>query len=63
MIRWGLSEKSSETFDVQMVTRYEMGLKTWADWLETHVNRTKTKLFFVSLSPAHLRYVFYYLQF
>ncbi|XP_058218134.1 protein trichome birefringence-like 34 [Rhododendron vialii] len=54
-ISWGLSEKSNETFDVQMVTRYEMGLKTWADWLEIHVNCTKTKLFFVSLSPAHLR--------
>lgn len=60
LIRWKSSEKSNGTFEVDMVRRYEMGLKTWVDWLETHVNRTKTKLFFVSLSPAHLRYVFCY---
>ncbi|KAH7842365.1 hypothetical protein Vadar_004462 [Vaccinium darrowii] len=54
-VLWRSSEKSNGTFEVDMVRRYEMGLKTWADWLETHVNRTRTKLFFVSLSPAHLR--------
>ncbi|GFP92777.1 protein trichome birefringence-like 34 [Phtheirospermum japonicum] len=33
--------------------RYEMGLNTWSDWLEININRTKTKLFFMSLSPLH----------
>ncbi|KAL7095238.1 hypothetical protein ACP275_10G011500 [Erythranthe tilingii] len=39
---------------VQMKLRlYEMALNTWSDWLEININRTKTKLFFTSLSPAH----------
>ncbi|KAH6837671.1 TRICHOME BIREFRINGENCE-LIKE 34 [Perilla frutescens var. hirtella] len=33
--------------------RYEMALNTWSDWLEFNINRTKTNLFFVSLSPFH----------
>ncbi|KAG6437050.1 hypothetical protein SASPL_101957 [Salvia splendens] len=33
--------------------RYEMALTTWSDWLEVNVNRTKTKIFFMSLSPYH----------
>ncbi|KAL6534415.1 hypothetical protein OROHE_013340 [Orobanche hederae] len=33
--------------------RYEMALNTWSDWLELNINRNKTKLFFMSLSPYH----------
>ncbi|KAL6508067.1 hypothetical protein OROGR_024262 [Orobanche gracilis] len=33
--------------------RYEMALNTWSDWLELNINRNKTKLFFMSLSPFH----------
>ncbi|XP_047315990.1 protein trichome birefringence-like 34 [Impatiens glandulifera] len=32
---------------------YAMALNTLSDWVETHVNRSKTKLFFVSMSPSH----------
>ncbi|KAL0347516.1 UNVERIFIED_CONTAM: protein trichome birefringence-like 34 [Sesamum calycinum] len=32
---------------------YEMALNTWAEWLEININRTKTKLFFMSISPYH----------
>ncbi|CAN1303447.1 Protein trichome birefringence-like 34 [Linum perenne] len=39
--------------EVKMPRVYEMALQTWADWLEVHVNRTKTQLFFVSMSPTH----------
>ncbi|KAH6783549.1 TRICHOME BIREFRINGENCE-LIKE 34 [Perilla frutescens var. hirtella] len=34
---------------------YEMCLNTWSDWLEININRTKTKLFFMSLSPYHYK--------
>lgn len=40
---------------VEMVRVYEMALRTWSDWLEVHVNRSKTQLFFVSMSPTHQR--------
>lgn len=42
--------------EVKMLQCYEMALKTWSAWLETHVNRTKTQLFFVSNSATHSRY-------
>ncbi|XP_020553729.1 protein trichome birefringence-like 34 [Sesamum indicum] len=35
--------------------RYEMGLSTWSEWLEMNINRTKTKLFFMSVSPYIFR--------
>ncbi|XP_051131277.1 protein trichome birefringence-like 34 [Andrographis paniculata] len=35
--------------------RFEMALNTWSDWLEINVNRSKTKLFFMSASPYTLR--------
>ncbi|XP_057808197.1 protein trichome birefringence-like 34 isoform X1 [Salvia miltiorrhiza] len=39
---------------VEMKVRlYEMGLTTWSNWLEININRTKTKLFFMSISPYH----------
>ncbi|XP_052197800.1 protein trichome birefringence-like 34 isoform X1 [Diospyros lotus] len=41
--------------EVEMLRSYEMALRTWADWLEFHVNRSKTQLFFVTLSPTHNR--------
>ncbi|KAI5392108.1 variant 2, Protein trichome birefringence-like 34 [Lathyrus oleraceus] len=40
---------------VRMVRVYEMALSTWSDWLEVHINRNKTQLFFVSMSPTHQR--------
>ncbi|CAK9150435.1 unnamed protein product [Ilex paraguariensis] len=39
--------------EVGKLRGYEMALKTWSDWLDIHVNRTKTQLFFMSLSPSH----------
>ncbi|VFQ87417.1 unnamed protein product [Cuscuta campestris] len=38
-----------------MLRAFEMTLKTWSDWLDIHVNRTKTRVFFVSMSPTHSR--------
>lgn len=40
---------------VEMLRVYEMAMRTWSDWLEVHVNRNKTHLFFVSMSPTHER--------
>ncbi|GFP92775.1 protein trichome birefringence-like 34 [Phtheirospermum japonicum] len=36
----------------------EIALSTWSDWLEMNINRTKTKLFFMSLSPFHFKYAY-----
>ncbi|XP_043710579.1 protein trichome birefringence-like 34 [Telopea speciosissima] len=54
---WGSFDRLDDGIykEVEMLRSYEMALKTWSDWLDIHVNRTKTQLFFVSMSPTHLR--------
>lgn len=52
--RWGsFGSPNAMHKVVKMPLAYEMALNTWSDWLETHVNRSKTLLFFVSMSPSH----------
>ncbi|KAG6735262.1 hypothetical protein POTOM_062193 [Populus tomentosa] len=53
-VLWGSFERPDGIYKrVDMPRVYEMALKTWSDWLEVHVNRTKTQMFFVSMSPTH----------
>jgi len=55
--RWGsFGDPDGIYKKVEMLRVYEMALRTWSDWLEVHVNRKKTHLFFVSMSPTHVRY-------
>ncbi|PIN02064.1 hypothetical protein CDL12_25425 [Handroanthus impetiginosus] len=55
-ILWGSFNTSDGIYKkVDMSRSYEMALKTWSDWLEIHVNRSKTQLFFMSMSPTHER--------
>ncbi|XP_057808206.1 protein trichome birefringence-like 34 [Salvia miltiorrhiza] len=52
---WGSFGSSDAIYKrVKMkLRRYEMALTTWSDWLEVNIDRIKTKLFFMSLSPYH----------
>ncbi|KAK1355585.1 protein trichome birefringence-like 34 [Heracleum sosnowskyi] len=51
---WGTFESADGIFKrVGMLRSYEMALKTWSDWLEIHIDRNKSQLFFMSMSPAH----------
>ncbi|KAL2557931.1 Protein trichome birefringence-like 34 [Forsythia ovata] len=54
-LAWGSFGSSDAIYkEVGMRPRlYEMALNTWSDWLEIHINRTRTKLFFMSPSPIH----------
>ncbi|KAI3994967.1 hypothetical protein MKX01_019781 [Papaver californicum] len=54
-VLWGSFEKPNEGIykDLGMVSNFEVALKTWSDWLENRINRTKTQLFFNSMSPTH----------
>lgn len=57
VIRWGSFESPDKIYEeVEMLRALEIALKTWSDWLEFHINRTKTKIYFVSRSPTHERY-------
>ena len=58
IIKYASVEYGDEIYqDMEKLSAYEMALKTWSDWLENHVNPNKTRVFFVSLSPAHPRYI------
>ncbi|KAL3717002.1 hypothetical protein ACJRO7_008562 [Eucalyptus globulus] len=51
---WGSFESPDAIHKmVEMTRAYEMALNTWSDWLEMHVNKSKTQLIFVSMSPTH----------
>ncbi|XP_009590414.1 protein trichome birefringence-like 34 [Nicotiana tomentosiformis] len=52
---WGSFESSDAIYKkVGMnLRRYEMALRTWSDWLEFQIDRKRTRLFFMSLSPPH----------
>ncbi|KAI3853204.1 hypothetical protein MKW92_009565 [Papaver armeniacum] len=54
-VLWGSFEHPDEGMykEIEMLRSYELALKTWSDWLEIHVNHTKTELFFISMSPTH----------
>ncbi|XP_010553228.1 PREDICTED: protein trichome birefringence-like 34 [Tarenaya hassleriana] len=54
---WGSFEKSEDGIykEVEMERAYEMALRTWSQWLELHIRRNTTRLFFISMSPTHER--------
>ncbi|KAI3835023.1 hypothetical protein MKW92_033398 [Papaver armeniacum] len=54
-VLWGSFENPNEGIykDLGMVGNFEMALKTWSDWIENHINHTKTQLFFNSMTPTH----------
>ncbi|XP_042510810.1 protein trichome birefringence-like 34 [Macadamia integrifolia] len=53
---WGSFDRSDGIYkEVEILRSYKMALQTWSDWLDMHVNRNKTQLFFVSMSPTHSR--------
>ncbi|XP_008810174.3 protein trichome birefringence-like 36 [Phoenix dactylifera] len=39
--------------DIDSDKAFEMGLRTWARWVDRHVDPTKTTVFFRSISPEH----------
>ncbi|KAI9085138.1 hypothetical protein K1719_032954 [Acacia pycnantha] len=53
---WGSfsnGEEGSEEFDTPIA--YKLGLKTWANWVDSNINPNKTRVFFTTMSPTHTR--------
>lgn len=43
--------------DMERLVALERGLRTWAKWVDANVDKSKTRLFFQSISPTHYKYV------
>lgn len=41
--------------DMDRLVAFEKGLRTWARWVDTNVDRTRTRVFFQSTSPTHYK--------
>ncbi|KAJ8570905.1 hypothetical protein K7X08_037877 [Anisodus acutangulus] len=54
-LQWGSFNSSDAIYKKvgMKLRRYEMALRTWSDWLEFQIDRNRTTLFFMSLSPSH----------
>lgn len=51
---WDLIQEGNGTYkDMDRLVAYEKGLKTWAKWVDTNVDQTKTRVFFQGVSPDH----------
>lgn len=53
-IRWDYFQYKGKVMEKMAIeSALEMAMKTWAHWIDKTVNRTKTRVFFRSISPSH----------
>lgn len=43
--------------DMDRLAALEKGLRTWAHWVENYVDSSRTRVFFLSISPTHNKWV------
>lgn len=43
--------------DMDRLAALEKGLRTWAHWVENNVDSSRTRVFFLSISPTHNKWV------
>ncbi|KAK4392322.1 protein trichome birefringence-like 3 [Sesamum angolense] len=53
---WGSFANGDEGYEeLDAPVSYTVGLKTWANWVDSNVNPNKTRVFFTTMSPTHQR--------
>ncbi|KAJ3682836.1 hypothetical protein LUZ60_013063 [Juncus effusus] len=53
---WGSFANGEEGFEeLDATIAYRIGLKTWANWIDSTLSPNKTKVFFTTMSPTHMR--------
>ncbi|CAN1142225.1 Protein trichome birefringence-like 3 [Linum perenne] len=53
---WGSFENGAEGYEVlDTAVAYKVGLRTWANWVDSNIDPNKTRVFFTTMSPTHSR--------
>ncbi|KAI4318994.1 hypothetical protein MLD38_032645 [Melastoma candidum] len=53
---WGSFSNAEDAYEeLEVPVAYRIGLKTWANWVDSNINPNTTKVFFTTMSPTHLR--------
>lgn len=56
MGRWGSFANGEEGYEeLDASVSYRIGLKTWANWVDSNIDPNKTRVFFTTMSPTHQR--------
>jgi len=54
--RWDYIELGGKYYqDMDRLAAMERGLKTWANWVDSKVDKSRTKVFFLGISPSHIK--------
>ncbi|MQL83205.1 hypothetical protein Taro_015693 [Colocasia esculenta] len=57
VLRGSFDEGSTEVDEIGRPIAYERVLRTWAKWVDENVDTRRTSVFFVSMSPLHIKSV------
>lgn len=53
---WGSFANGEEGYEqLEAPVAYRIGLKTWANWVDSTIDTNKTRVFFTTMSPTHMR--------
>ncbi|XP_010253783.1 PREDICTED: protein trichome birefringence-like 3 [Nelumbo nucifera] len=53
---WGSFANGEEGFEeLEAPIAYRIALKTWANWVDSYIDPNKTRVFFTTASPTHMR--------
>lgn len=56
--RWGSFANGEEGYEeLDAPVSYRIGLKTWANWVDSTIDPNRTRVFFTTMSPTHQRFV------
>ncbi|CAA6654741.1 unnamed protein product [Spirodela intermedia] len=55
VLRGSFDGGSTEVEEIERVAAYERVLRTWANWVDENVDPHRTSVFFMSMSPLHLK--------
>ncbi|KAF8043427.1 hypothetical protein BT93_A1688 [Corymbia citriodora subsp. variegata] len=55
-VSWGSFTSPDRKYEMmKMPKAYKIALNTWSDWIQVHINRSKTQVFFIGMSATHER--------